>query len=100
VLTPDAYVDVLARLGYEVDAWETTYLHVLQGGDPVLEWFAGTGLRPYLDTLADDADAVERFRQDVAAALREAYPPEPYGTVLPFRRIFVVARRGDRMSSP
>jgi trans-aconitate methyltransferase len=25
--------------------------------------------------------------------VREAYPAKPYGTVLPFRRVFVVARR-------
>jgi trans-aconitate 2-methyltransferase len=88
------YLDVLARLGCTVNAWETTYLHVLPGEDPVLEWFAGTGLRPYLDALADDPEARAEFRIRVAAALRGAYPPTPYGTVLPFRRIFVVAARG------
>lgn len=99
VRTADEYVDLIARLGCEVDVWETTYLHVL-GGDPeageypVLEWFAGTGLRPYLDALAGDPAAEAEFRRDVAEALAEAYPPAPYGTVLPFRRIFVVARRG------
>jgi trans-aconitate 2-methyltransferase len=93
VLTPDAYVELLAGLGYQVDGWETTYLHVLPGDDPVLEWFAGTGLRPYLDVLDGDTQAVASFRRDVARALRESYPPQPYGTILPFRRIFVVARR-------
>ena len=91
VRTPDEYLDVLARLGCAVNAWETTYLHVLSGDDPVLEWFAGTGLRPYLDALAGDAAATTAFRAEVAEALREAYPREPYGTVLPFRRTFVVA---------
>jgi trans-aconitate 2-methyltransferase len=86
-----AYADVLSRLGCAVDAWETTYLHILPGADPVLEWYAGTGLRPYLDML-DELD-LPIFRADVAAALRVAYPPEPYGTVLPFHRVFVVATR-------
>ncbi len=93
VRTPDEYLDLLARLGCAVNAWETTYLHVLPGEDPVLEWFSGTGLRPYLDALAGDAEAVRAFRTGVAEALREAYPREPYGTVLPFRRTFVVAGR-------
>ena len=93
VLTSDAYVELLAEQGYEVNGWETTYLHVLPGEDPVLEWFAGTGLRPYLDALAGDEAAEAAFRGDVAVALREAYPPQPYGTILPFRRIFVVARK-------
>jgi trans-aconitate 2-methyltransferase len=88
-----AYIDLLAGLGLEVDAWETTYQHVLGGADPVLEWFSGTGLRPYLDALASDPQALAEFRAEVSAQLREAYPPASYGTVLPFPRIFVVAHR-------
>jgi trans-aconitate 2-methyltransferase len=87
------YADQLARLGLRVDAWETTYLHVLPGDDPVLEWFSGTGLRPYLDALGDDGAALTEFRAEVGARLREAYPRAPYGTILPFPRIFVVAHR-------
>jgi len=87
------YVDLLARLGLTVDAWETTYQHVLPGADPVLEWFSGTGLRPYLDALAGDPRSLSEFRAEVAARLRDAYPAAPYGTILPFPRIFVVAHR-------
>jgi len=87
------YVDGLARLGLAVDAWETTYQHVLPGTDPVLEWFSGTGLRPYLDALAGNPRLLEEFRAEVAARLRDAYPAAPYGTILPFPRIFVVAHR-------
>ena len=35
----------------------------------------------------------EAFLAEYAALLREAYPAGPLGTVLPFRRLFVVARR-------
>jgi trans-aconitate 2-methyltransferase len=91
VRTMEEYADVLARLGLRVNAWQTTYLHLLPGDDPALEWFAGTGLRPYLDALADDVEALAQFRADIAAGLREAYPRMPYGTVMPFRRVFVVA---------
>lgn len=89
----DDYVDHLARLGTTVDAWETTYHHVLAGSDAVLEWSSGTGLRPYLDALSDDQAAVDAFRAEIGARLREVYPQRPYGTILPFRRIFVVASR-------
>jgi trans-aconitate 2-methyltransferase len=93
VREPIEYADALGSAGgVDVDVWETTYLHVLDGQDPVLQWFAGSGLRPYLDALADDPDAGAEFRADVAAGLREAYPRRPYGTVLPFRRIFALAR--------
>ncbi len=91
VLSTVDYVDRLARLGCTVDAWETTYLHVLPGEDPVLEWYSGTGLRPYLNAL--DAERQARFRTEVAEGLRAAFPARPYGTVLPFTRVFVIAYR-------
>jgi trans-aconitate 2-methyltransferase len=88
---PAEYLDLLARAGLEVDAWETTYLHVLQGEDPVLDWYKGTGLRPVLAALNPDqaAELLEEYRARMAAA----YPAAPYGTVFPFRRVFVVATR-------
>jgi trans-aconitate 2-methyltransferase len=91
VLEPADYLARLAGLGCAVDAWETTYLHVLHGPDPVLEWKRGTALRPILAALST-VDA-ERFCAEYAAALREAYPERAYGTLFPFRRIFVVAHR-------
>jgi trans-aconitate 2-methyltransferase len=80
-------VEVLAPYG-TVNVWDTTYSHLLDGTDPVLEWFTGTGLRPYLDAL-DDADRPD-FVADIAKGLREQYPQRPFGTILPFRRIFAV----------
>jgi trans-aconitate 2-methyltransferase len=85
------YLELFADRGWVVDAWETTYLHVLTGADPVYDWIAGTGARPVLQSLPDPMrdDFVRRFK----AALRSAYPARAWGTVLPFRRIFLVARR-------
>jgi trans-aconitate 2-methyltransferase len=88
---PEDYLALLAGLGLQVDAWETTYLHVLPGEDAVLGWITGTALRPMLDRLAEDRRPA--FLADCAALLRRAYPREPHGTVFPFRRIFVVAWR-------
>ncbi len=88
---PAAYLEALAGLGLDVDAWETTYLHVLAGDAAVLRWTMGTALRPVLAVL-DDREQQE-FTAEYGALLREAYPAQPYGTVLPFRRIFVVAHR-------
>ena len=94
VHTPGVYLDRLARLGCETDVWETTYQHVLQGEDPVLDWVKGTGLRPVLTALADDPEARDAFVTEYRDLLREAYPTAPYGTVLPFQRLFAVARKG------
>jgi trans-aconitate 2-methyltransferase len=87
----DGYLDVLAGAGCRVDAWETTYLHVLAGENPVVEWVKGTALRPVLSVL-DEAQAAE-FLAEYADRVARAYPPRPFGTVLPFRRVFVVAQR-------
>jgi trans-aconitate 2-methyltransferase len=92
IAEPPEYVDVLATAGLRVDAWQTEYLHVLGGEDPVLEWVRGTGLRPVLAALSDDEAA--RFSAEYAARLRQAYPRAPYGTVFGFRRTFVVAHKG------
>ncbi|SNS67308.1 trans-aconitate 2-methyltransferase [Geodermatophilus pulveris] len=89
VLDPAGYLEVLAGAGLAVDAWETTYLHVLRGPDPVLGWVRSTVLRPVLGRLGED-DAAE-LTAEYAAALRAAYPPRPDGTtLLPFRRVFAV----------
>jgi len=93
VHTPAVYLDRLARLGCEPDVWQTTYQHVLEGEDPVLDWVKGTGLRPVLTALADDPEARDAFLTEYRDLLREAYPTAEYGTVLPFRRLFAVARK-------
>jgi trans-aconitate 2-methyltransferase len=88
---PAEYAELLADAGCEVDAWETTYLHILHGDNPVLEWIKGTGLRPVLAALDDEQAA--GFLAEYGERLRMAYPPRPFGTVLPFRRVFAVAHR-------
>jgi trans-aconitate 2-methyltransferase len=87
---PADYLALLAGPGCQVDAWETTYLHVLPGEDAVVDWYRGSGLRPVLSALPP-AQA-EEFLAGYRDRIRVAYPPAPYGTVLPFRRVFVVAR--------
>ncbi|MGY1710110.1 trans-aconitate 2-methyltransferase [Geodermatophilus sp. SYSU D00758] len=93
VLDPAGYLGVLEAAGLAAEAWETTYLHVLTGEDPVLAWVRSTVLRPVLARLADDEAA--ELTAAYAALLREAYPRRPDGTtVLPFRRVFAVGQAG------
>lgn len=87
---PVVYLEALAGLGCEVDAWETTYLHRLSGPDPVFTWVSATGARPTLQALPDDLRP--GFEAEFRRRLAAAYPERPWGVVLPFRRIFVVAR--------
>lgn len=86
------YFGILDKAGLTVDAWETTYLHVLSGQDAVLRWTSGTALRPVLAVLDDEEAA--HFSAEYAALLRAAYPADETGRVLfPFRRIFAVGHR-------
>jgi trans-aconitate 2-methyltransferase len=92
VLEPVGYLDVFTAAGLAADVWETTYLHVLTGEDPVLRWVSSTVLRPVLARLSAEDGA--ELTAEYAAALREAYPVRPDGTtVLPFRRLFAVGHR-------
>jgi trans-aconitate 2-methyltransferase len=91
---PERYLDALVAAGLDADVWQASYLHVLPGQDAVLDWVKGTALRPVL-SLLDGAER-EEFMADYGAALRAAYPPQPFGTVFPFRRTFAVARQPAR----
>jgi len=93
ILDPADYLVRFEDLGCAADTWETTYVQLLTGEDPVLDWVKGTALRPVLTELADDPEAASDFLAQYADLLRKAYPPGPHGTVFPFRRIFAVARK-------
>jgi len=91
--SPEWYYGVLRPHCRRVDVWRTTYFHVLEGGaDAIVEWFKGSGLRPYLVPLdeAQRAGFLERYREGIA----QAYPAQPDGTaLLPFPRLFMVGTR-------
>jgi len=87
------YYDLLAPRAAALDIWFAEYLHVLRGEDPVARWAMGSSLRPYMDALAGEPEAREGFLAAYAAAMRRAYPPRSDGAVLlPFRRLFILAR--------
>lgn len=91
---PAVYLETVADAGAQVDAWETTYLHVLTGPDPVFTWVSATGARPTLAALPDELRP--RFEAEYKERLRAAYPERGGRVILPFRRIFCVARRAER----
>jgi len=95
VAEPMWYFDLLSSRGAAVDLWQTEYFQVLSGPDPVKEWIKGTWLKPLLMALSDDAER-SAFEQAYAVRAARAYPPRADGTtVLPFQRLFFIARRPD-----
>jgi trans-aconitate 2-methyltransferase len=92
VAEPAVYHDILAPHVSRLDIWETEYLHVLEGDNPVVEWTRGSALKPLLDALPEPERS--RFLGEYATRVARAYPPRPDGrTLFPFRRLFLVATR-------
>jgi trans-aconitate 2-methyltransferase len=86
------YYTLLRPQCSRVDVWRTTYHHPLAGIDSVVEWFKGSGLRPFLSPLnqEEQTEYLLRYR----AALAKSYLSLPDGSLLlPFPRLFVVATR-------
>ncbi|ENZ81628.1 MULTISPECIES: methyltransferase domain-containing protein [Caulobacter] len=90
---PADYYGWLAPSCPEIDIWTTTYLHALHGQDPIVDWTMGTTLRPYLDALPDDEKPA--FLDAWRARLSRDYPRREDGvTLFPFKRLFILARKG------
>jgi trans-aconitate 2-methyltransferase len=89
--TADRYYEILREARCRVDIWRTTYYHALSGGaGAVVEWFKGSGLRPFIAPLDDEER--EEFLTRYRSAVARAYPAKPDGGVLlPFPRLFIVA---------
>ncbi|MBN2200898.1 trans-aconitate 2-methyltransferase, partial [bacterium] len=89
----DFYYDRLSALAGRVDIWETTYFHVMESMRDLVEWYASTGLRPYLDRLAGDSER-ETFIKQILDECASGYPLRRDGRVLfPFKRLFFIATR-------
>ena len=90
VLSPKDYYALLAPRARTLDIWETEYLQILEGENPVAEWTKGTWLAPLLAALGPGmrSEFEAEYRRRVAAA----YPRQTDGkTLFPFRRLFIVA---------
>ncbi len=85
------YYDILSEQARSVDMWETSYIHVMESHEAVLDWIRSTGLRPYLDRLEGETDK-KHFENDVLEEMEKNYPLQKNGRVLfPFKRLFFIA---------
>lgn len=89
---PACYYDLISEFADGIDIWETEYLQVLRGDNPVKEWTKGTWLKQFLDALLPAERP--KFEAAYAQRVKNAYPQSSGGeTLFPFRRLFVVATR-------
>jgi trans-aconitate 2-methyltransferase len=87
------YYNLLVPIVANVDLWATEYVHVMRDAEAIVEWYKGTGLRPFLEALPGDHERT-KFSAAYLNRVREAYHPQSDGRILfPFRRLFVIAYR-------
>ncbi len=88
----EEYYEWLRPVASRIDMWTTSYVHVFDDLDGIVDWFAGSPLQPFLERLSDDERRafLERYRNE----LRDAYPAQSDGKVLfTYPRLFIVAIR-------
>ena len=91
VAEPEDYLGWLSPCAQHLELWQTDYLHLLEGPDPVAAWTKGSLLVPLMEALEE----AERgpFLASYQRLLRAAYPPDASGrTPFWFRRFFMVAQ--------
>ncbi len=89
-LTPPEYFDVLSEITSDFDIWEVNYYHILKSHQDIMEWYRGTGLRPYLDVLPEEKKML--FEETILNRIMQSYPKQKNGAVLfRFPRLFLMA---------
>lgn len=90
---PSFYYNLLRPLAAHLEIWETEYYHVVDSPRSIVEWFRGTGMRPFLEALENEKQS-KRFEELLQERYTRAYPPQNDGRILfPFRRLFIMAYR-------
>lgn len=91
-LLPEETYDALLPVSGDIAMWDTTYYHVVSSHRSVIDWYKGSGLRPYLDML-DGAEQAE-FLGELLARIKERFPMQQDGTILlKMPRLFFIARQ-------
>jgi trans-aconitate 2-methyltransferase len=88
---PGYYYDLLAPSAKRVELWQTTYLHPMATAQGLIDWYASTGMKPYLETLGSEEEKL-LFQAEVLRGCLESYPAQADGKILfPFCRTFFIA---------
>lgn len=91
-LTQSEYYDLLSQISVSFTMWETVYFHRMSSHQSIMEWYRGTGLRPYLSALPENEKAL--FEKEVFEEVVKAYPVQANGEIIfKFPRLFFIAAK-------
>ena len=89
------YYQIISQLSTRVDMWTTTYFHIMESHQSLLEWYSSTGLKMYLERIEDDTGK-RQFKTEILEACKVNYPVQENGKILfPFKRVFFVAYKNE-----
>ncbi|MBQ3420235.1 MAG: methyltransferase domain-containing protein [Clostridium sp.] len=92
VISANKYYDILAERCSKIDMWVTTYYHVLDSAETILNMYRGTWLKPYLEVLDDETK--REFEADLLQEIEKNYPPQKDGKVIfKLPRLFFIAEK-------
>lgn len=91
-LAPEKYYDILSEISSDFEMWQTIYFHRMKSHSDIMEWYRGTGLRPYLEVLSPDKKT--DFENNILTEVKKAYPKQANGEIIfRFPRLFFKAVR-------
>ncbi|MGN1432388.1 MAG: methyltransferase domain-containing protein [Ruminococcus sp.] len=94
VLNENEYFDLLSEISDNFSIWLTTYFHRMKSYEDLIEWYRGTGLRPYLELL-DDSEKKE-FENEILLEIKRSYPLQKNGEIIfKFPRLFFTVEKND-----
>lgn len=92
VLEISEYYDLLSEISSDFQMWQTVYFHKMTSYESILEWYRGTGLRPYLNQLNENQTA--EFEKDIMNEIKQVYSVQSNGEIIfRFPRLFFIANK-------
>lgn len=91
-LSPEETYNILCKSASEVEMWDTSYYHIVPSHSSVIDWYKGSGLRPYLEAL-DEAEKND-FLSDLLERIKTNHPVQADGNIiLKMPRLFFIAEK-------
>ncbi|WP_099204811.1 methyltransferase domain-containing protein [Scatolibacter rhodanostii] len=91
-LAQNDYYDIFNVCAESFTLWQTTYFHIMENHEAIMDWYRGTGLRPYIQSLS--SELADEFQKQVFEKVKRAYPAQQDGKIIfRFPRFFMLAEK-------